>query len=72
MLVAEFDEPVGEGTTKMICAGEMLQSGSGVLRSCIIVRRNLSVSRDPDGPVLDQRRRLIVLTATSAFLFSCR
>ena len=33
------------GRPKTICAGEMLQSGSGVLRSCSMARRN----RHPPG-----------------------
>ena len=50
----------------MICAGEILQSGSGVLRNCNMARRNRSLSRLPVGPVLDTRSRFAVLTATSA------
>ena len=57
------------GRPKMICAGDMLQSGLGVLRSCGIARRNLSLLRLPVGPVLDYSRRFAVLTATSALPF---
>ena len=53
----------------MICAGDMLQSGSGVLRSCSIACRNLSLLRLPVGPVFDVSRCLAVLTATSALPF---
>ena len=52
------------GLPKTIWAGEMLQSGSGVFLICIIARKNLSVSSDPEGPVLARRRRLVDLTAT--------
>lgn len=48
------------GRPNMICAGERLQSGSGVLRSCSMARRL------PVGLVLDIRRRLAVFIATSA------
>ena len=34
--------PSQSGRSKMICAGERLQSGSGVLRSCNIARKNRS------------------------------
>ena len=57
------------GQPKMICAGDMLQSGSGVLRSCSIAHRNLSLLRLPVGPVLDCSRRFAVLTTTSALPF---
>ena len=57
------------GRPKMIWAGDMLQSGSGVLRSCSIARRKLSLLRLPVGPVLDCSRRFAVLTATSALPF---
>ena len=50
----------------MICVGERLQSGSGVLLSCNMARKKRSWSRLPVGPVLDSRRRLVVFTATSA------
>ena len=51
---------------KIICAGETLQSGSGVLRSYSIALTNLSWSRLPVGLVLAIRSRLAVFTATSA------
>ena len=51
----------------MICAGERLQSGSRVLRSCNMARKKRSWSRLPVGPVLDSRRCLAVFTATSAW-----
>ena len=38
----------------MICAGDKLQSGSGVLRSCESALSNLSLSSDPVGPIFDQ------------------
>ena len=50
----------------MICAGDKLQSGSGVLRTCKMACKKWSWSRLPVGPVLDIRRRLAVFTATSA------
>ena len=54
------------GRPNRICAGERLQSGSGVLRSCNMARKKRSWSRLPVGPVLDCRRHLAVFTATSA------
>ena len=48
------------GLPKMICAGEMLQSGLGVLHSCRIARRKRLQSTLPVGPVLDTRRCLAV------------
>ncbi len=50
----------------MICAGDKLQSQSGVFRSCRIARKKRSWSRFPVGAVLDIRSRFAVLTATSA------
>lgn len=44
----------------------MFQSGSGVFRICIIARKNLSVSKMPDGPVFDRSSCFVALTATSA------
>ena len=57
------------GRPNMICAGDRLQSGSGVLRSCNMARKKRSWSRLPVGPVLDIRRRLAVFTVTSALPF---
>ena len=54
------------GRPKIICAGDRLQSRSGVFRSCNMARRKRSWSRLPVGPVLDIRRRLADFTATSA------
>ena len=50
----------------MICAGDKLQSRSGVFHSCKIARKKQSWSRFPVGPVLDIRSLLAVFTATSA------
>eukprot|EP00794_Sanderia_malayensis_P001441 gene1441-1586_t len=57
---------ISKWPTKMICAGDKLQSRSGVLRSCRMARRNPSWLRFPVGPVFDIKRRLAILTATSA------
>ena len=54
------------GLPKRICGGDTLQSLSGVLPSCSMPCRKLSVSRVPDGPIQDKRNRLTFLTATSA------
>ena len=59
------------GRPNIICAGDRLQSGSGVLRSCNIARTKRSWSRLPVAPVFDIRRRLAVLTATSALPLDC-
>ena len=59
------------GRPKMICAGERLQSGSGVFRSWSMARRKRLWSRLPVGPVFDVRSRLAVLTATSALPLDC-
>ena len=48
------------GWPNMICAGERLQFGSGLLHSCNMACKKLSWSRLPVGPVLDSRRRLAV------------
>ena len=47
-------------------AGDILVSGSGVLRYCKTARCTASVSRSPFAPVLSVIKRFIVLTATSA------
>ena len=47
-------------------AGDILVSGSGVLRYCKIARCTASVSRSPFPPVLSVINRFIVLTAISA------
>ena len=54
-----------------ISAGEMLQSGSGVLRICKIARKKLSLLMDPFGPILSINNRLHFLTATSALPLDC-
>ena len=51
---------------KTISAGDIQQSGSGVLRNCSSARSNLSLSRAPVGVTLERIRRFAVLTATSA------
>ena len=51
---------------KIISAGEILQSGSGVFLTCRRARKRRSLLRDPDGPIFSRRRRLHFLTATSA------
>lgn len=61
-----------KGRPKMICAGERLQSGSGVLRNCNNAHRKWSWSRLPVGPVLVIRRCLAVFTVTSALPFGLR
>ena len=57
------------GRPKIICAGDRLQSRSGVFRSCRMARKNRSWSRLPVGPVLDIKSCLAALTATSALPF---
>ena len=59
------------GLPKTISAGDILQSGSGVFLSCSNALRNLSLSRLPDGLMLDLSKRLADLTATSARPFDC-
>ena len=59
------------GRPKMICAGDRLQSGSGVLRSCNNALRSLSLSREPFGEILDISNLLDDFTATSARPFDC-
>ena len=54
------------GRPYMICAGDRLQSGSGVLRSCRRALSSLSLSSDPVGPMFDLNSLLADLTATSA------
>ena len=58
------------GRSKMICAGDMLQSRSRVLRSCSIAYKNLSLLKLPVGRVFDISRRFVVLTALSALPFN--
>ena len=59
------------GRPNTICAGDMLQSGSGVFLSCRRARSSLSLSSDPDGFVFALRSLLVVLTATSARPLDC-
>ena len=59
------------GRPKIICAGERLQSGSGVFRSCSMACRERSWSRLPVGPGLDIRRSLVGFVATSALPLDC-
>ena len=59
------------GLPKIICAGDMSQSGSGVFLSCRRARRKRSLSSEPVGPILDLKSLLVVLTATSALPFDC-
>ena len=54
------------GLPKIISEGDILQSGSGVFLNCMSAFRNLSLSRLPDGPILDLNKCLADLTATSA------
>ena len=55
----------------MISAADKLQSRTAVFRSQRMARRKLSWLRLPGDPVLEVRRRLAVLTATSARPFDC-
>lgn len=59
------------GRPNTICAGDTLQSGSGVFLSCRRARSRLSLFNDPDGFVFDLRSLLVDLTATSALPFDC-
>ena len=59
------------GRPKIIWAGEMLQSGSGVFLSWRSARRIRSLSSVPDEFTFDLRSLLAVLTATSARPFDC-
>ena len=54
------------GLPKMICAGDNLQSGSGVFLSCNFALRNLSLFSFPDLSMFDFSNLLVDLTATSA------
>lgn len=55
-----------KGQPKTICAEEILQSRSAVVHSCNMACKSQSLSRRPVGPVLNAKRRVAVLTATSA------
>lgn len=59
------------GRPKIIWAGEILQSGSGVFLSWRRARRSLSLSRVPDELVFALRSLLADFTATSARPFDC-
>ena len=59
------------GRPKMICAGDKLQSGSGVFLNCSKALRRLSLSREPLGPTFDLSSLLADFTATSARPFDC-
>ena len=59
------------GRPKIICAGDKLQSGSGVFLDCNRALRRLSLSREPLGPTFDLSSLLADLTATSARPFDC-
>ena len=54
------------GRLKIICAGDSLQSKSGVLHNCNIASRKWSLSSLSVRPVLDMKRHFAVFTATSA------
>ena len=54
------------GLPNTTCAGDILQSGSGVLRAWSNARRRPSLFRDPVGPTLSISMRFAFLTATSA------
>ena len=54
------------GRLNTISAGEKLQCGSQILRSCIIALRKRSVSKIPVESIFDQRSRFVDFTATSA------
>ena len=49
-----------------MCAGDRLQSGSGVFLNWSRALKNLSLSRVPLGPKFARIRRLVAFTATSA------
>ena len=59
------------GLPNTISAGEMLQSGSGVLRTCRMALRKLSLSSDPFEPTFSISIRFAFLTATSARPLLC-
>ena len=54
------------GLPNTTCAGDILQSGSGVLRAWSNARRRPSLFRDPVEPTLSISMRFVFLTATSA------
>ena len=54
------------GLPKIICAGDNLQSGSGVFLSCNMALRNLSLFSFPELSMFDFSNLLVDLTATSA------
>ena len=59
------------GRPNTISAGDMLQSGSGVLRIWSMARRKLSLSNEPVEPIFSIRMRFAYLTATSARPLDC-
>ena len=59
------------GRPNKIWAGERWQLESGVLRSCSMAFKKLSVFKDPEGPIFERKSLLAVLTATSARPFDC-
>ena len=59
------------GRPKIICAGDKLQSGSGVFLNCNKAMRSLSLLREPLGPTFDLSSLLADFTATSARPFDC-
>ena len=71
LLMMKRDSVSHRGRPNIICAGDRLQSKSGVLRSCSMAHRKRSWSRLPVGSAFNFRWRLAIFTATSALPLNC-